>query len=345
MKPKTMILLVIAVGCGLAASVMTSRLIADRNTPVEAKVKVIATKVKLNQHTLIKDPEKVFYEKEVPESAVPKSALKSLEGLKDKKTSRTLSEDAMVCAEDLVSKESSGLSAELPPGMRAVAIKVNQESLAGGFVLPGSRVDVVCTFRRGDQDSVAQTILQSMLVLAVDTINNRTPDSGNSIIGTTVTLAAKPEETQRLSLAQSLGELRLVLRPVGETEKIAIRSAKIGDLSKAQDQNNGNATDEDPLTGASSGMAPLPMIPAPPMEQPKVVVDKKVEEDPLSKHTMTLITGDSVQRVVFVKDKQGWDTNAAARRDDEEQPRRAPLPLPTEPRKNNPTPPAPGAQK
>ena len=45
MKPKTMILMVVAIGCGLAASYMTSRLLADGDRrPTEATVKVLVAK-------------------------------------------------------------------------------------------------------------------------------------------------------------------------------------------------------------------------------------------------------------------------------------------------------------
>ena len=61
MKSKTMILMVIAIVCGLGASYMTSRLLAERNE----KVIVLVPKQKLSQWTHIKEPETMFEEREI----------------------------------------------------------------------------------------------------------------------------------------------------------------------------------------------------------------------------------------------------------------------------------------
>ncbi len=175
MKPKTMMLMVVAIGCGLAASYMTSKLLAERNSAQaeEAKVKVIVAKIKVPAWMNIKDPDKYFEEKEIPESIAPKKGVKELSKLKDQRLSQPLSEGEYVLEDKLVNAEQVGLIAKLPPGMRAIALKVNAESLAGGFVLPGYRVDVVSTTRGNTNESVSKIILQNMLVLAVDTIAQR----------------------------------------------------------------------------------------------------------------------------------------------------------------------------
>ena len=68
MKPKTMILMVVAVVCGLAASYMTSRLLADKATPPPVNtVTVLVAKQKINAWTPIKNPRTCSSPKEVPE--------------------------------------------------------------------------------------------------------------------------------------------------------------------------------------------------------------------------------------------------------------------------------------
>src|SRR5207237_8925887 len=100
----------------------------------------------------------------------------------------------------------------------------------GGLIFPSSRVDIVSTTRNG-QDSLSQIILQDVLVLAIDTNATRDPQSP-AMVGSTVTLAAKPEESLRLSLAASMGELRLILRPLGETGTVKLGQTKAADLAK-----------------------------------------------------------------------------------------------------------------
>ena len=71
MKPKTMILMVVAVVCGLAASYMTSRLLADKGTPPPvATVTVLVAKQKINAWTPIKNPEDLFVTNLVGETFV-----------------------------------------------------------------------------------------------------------------------------------------------------------------------------------------------------------------------------------------------------------------------------------
>src|SRR5947209_418121 len=161
MKPKTLVLMVVAVGCGLAASYMTSRLLAERNKeqPTEAKVKVLVAKQKISPWVPIKEPEKFFVEKEVPESVAPKKALKSFEEVKDQKLCKVVNEESIVTTDDLLNKDQASLAHLMKPGQRAIALKVNAESLAGGFVLPGTHVDVVSTLR-GGSEAETKTILQ-----------------------------------------------------------------------------------------------------------------------------------------------------------------------------------------
>lgn len=230
MKPKTMILMVVAVVCGLAASYMTSRLLADKAPPPPANtVTVLVSKQKINAWTPMKKPEDLFVQKEVPEGTYSPKCITDFKDLKNQALKAPLNQDMPVTKDDLLSEQTAGLVAELKNGERAVAIRVNPESLAGGFVLPGSKVDVMYTMKRGDGDSKAQIILQDMLVLAVDMKNTR-EDGQQSMLGSTATLAAKPDEAGELSLAASLGDLRLLLRSPLDQEHPKYKPVTIADL-------------------------------------------------------------------------------------------------------------------
>jgi pilus assembly protein CpaB len=346
MKPKTMMLMVVAVGCGLAASYMTSRLLADRSAvpAEEPKVKVLAAKIKVPAWVLIKDPEKYFEEKELPESAAPKKALKEFKDVQDQRLSQALSEGEYVLADKLVNSEQVGLIAKLPSGMRAVALKVNAESLAGGFVLPGYRVDVVSTMRNGNE-SVSKIILQNMLVLAVDTNATRNPNS-STILGSTVTLAATPEEAMRLSLATALGELRLTLRTPDDNKIVRLPGAKYEDLGKPTHDLSGKEEEQ-----AATSAPPVPALPALPKDPPAplpVVVQKtpEPEPEPVQTHTMTIINGEYVQKAVFTLDPidKVWTHGGLGRNADDATPRQpapsSPAARPGQPN-DQPTPPPP----
>jgi pilus assembly protein CpaB len=306
MKPKTMMLMVVAIGCGLGASYMTSKLLAERNNQAqtEATVKVLVAKQKVAPWTPVKNPEQLFELKDFPESVAPKKGIKSFEEIKDQRLNKGIEEDKFVTTDDLLSKEQASLAGLMKPGERAIALRVNAESLAGGFIFPASRVDIVSTTRSGPE-SVAQIILQDMLVLAIDTNPTRDPQA-QAMLGTTVTLAAKPEEALRLSLAASMGELRLVLRPLGETGTVKLPPTKAGDLSKPL---RDSTTGEEPPVVASS--TPVPALPpvvdgAPKVDEAKAKVEDVPEEDKRETHVMKITQGEYTQKAVFYKEGDGW---------------------------------------
>src|SRR5262249_20994916 len=262
MKSKTMILMIVAVACGLGASYMTSRLLAERNNEPkeEEKVKVLVAKRNVPQGTLIKVPEDWFVEKDFTVDDAPKKAVRTFDEVKDRVLSKPLSAEQWVIADDLLRKDQIGF--QLPKGMRAVTIKVNVDTVVGGFVQPNSRVDVINTVRGGDKEGYSQTILQNMLVLAVDTLDQRDVEK-KAIISSNVTLAVTPDESQALSLAQQLGELRLTLRASDDTEKVTIRTLKPDDLrnNRIKSEKSGSA-EEDP-DGSKGGavVGKLPDLP------------------------------------------------------------------------------------
>ena len=344
MKPKNMILLVVAIGCGLVASYMTSRLLAERgNNTGEAKVGIVVAKKKVAAWTIVKDPDAYFAIKEVPESAVPKKALTTLEAVKTKRVAKTLSEDAFIMEDDLVDPKSSGLEMQMAPGERAIAIKVNAETLAGGFIQPGSRVDIVSTLRGNASEAESKIIMQNMLILAVDLQDAKDPER-RAMLGQTVTLAAKPEEAQRLSLASQIGELRLILRPPFDKDPVVLKASKVTDLSKPIHDSASSKQEEEPVTAAAPPVPALPALPAskdPAAEKPAEVV--KVEEKKQKRHTLEIRTGEFVQKVVFTQDEgeDGWKTASA---DDAPPPAprsAAPAPKPAAPPAPKVTPPAP----
>src|SRR5262249_35654246 len=191
MKSKTVILMIVAVTCGLGASYMTTRLLAERgneNQKEEEKVKVLVARKNVPQGTYFKNPEDWFIEKEFTLGDEPKKAVRTFDEVKDRVLSKPLSAEQWVIADDLLKKEQSGLSWALPKSMRAMAIKVNVDTVVAGFVQPNSRVDVINTVRGNDKESQSRTILQNMLVLAIDTIDTRDLEK-RAIVSSTVTMA------------------------------------------------------------------------------------------------------------------------------------------------------------
>ena len=122
--------------------------------------------------------------------------------------------------------DSGYMAAYLEPGMRAMAIRVTVETAAGGFILPGDRVDVLLTrettlatmgAQEGDRSKFASsTVMQNIKVLAIDQ-STRAGDDEQAVVGATATLEVGPRDAEALALAKSEGELSLVLRSYADT--------------------------------------------------------------------------------------------------------------------------------
>jgi len=122
--------------------------------------------------------------------------------------------------------DSGYMAAYLEPGMRAMAIRVTVETAAGGFILPGDRVDVLLTRETslanvGTPESqrskfASSTVMQNVKVLAIDQ-STRAGDDEQAVVGATATLELGPRDAEALALAKSEGELSLVLRSYADT--------------------------------------------------------------------------------------------------------------------------------
>jgi pilus assembly protein CpaB len=109
--------------------------------------------------------------------------------------------------------EPATLSSMLPPGKRAVTIRVDDIRGVAGFIQPGDLVDVVLIRTEAESrsnESYSEVILQSTKVLAIDQITGERTD--RPTIAKAVTLEVSIEDAQKILLASNIGRLSLVLR-------------------------------------------------------------------------------------------------------------------------------------
>jgi pilus assembly protein CpaB len=127
----------------------------------------------------------------------------------------------------LLPQNSGFLSSMLPPGKRAVALRVSAESTAGGFILPNDRVDVIHTVdtqSEGRNEQFSRTILKNIRVLAIDqTVDEPTPNDKNekvknktSTVGKTATLELDPGQAEIIAQAEAKGKISLALRSAAD---------------------------------------------------------------------------------------------------------------------------------
>ncbi len=122
--------------------------------------------------------------------------------------------------------DSGFMAAFLDPGMRAMSTPVSVESAAGGFILPGDRVDVVLTRQVEVPNpanpettvtrNVSATVMQNLKVLAIDQ-TVQAPTDESAVVGATATLEVNSRDAETLALARAEGTLSLILRSYADS--------------------------------------------------------------------------------------------------------------------------------
>ena len=134
-----------------------------------------------------------------------------------------------------------GAGAGLPPtiteGMRAVSVRVNEIVGVAGFVVPGTRVDVLVSIETRDGEPITKSVLSNVQVLTAGTRydQDRAKSEGKPIPTGVVTLLLTPDDAEKLVLATGEGRIMLTLRNPLDTAPTktagARRSELLGEVS------------------------------------------------------------------------------------------------------------------
>jgi len=113
-----------------------------------------------------------------------------------------------------------GMIPLIPPGMRAMSVKVDEVVGVAGFVTPQTRVDVILIMTPpGSREPVSKVILQNIQALAAGQEIRETED-GSPIVVTVVTVLVTPEDAERLALAAKEGQIQMALRNTLDQESV-----------------------------------------------------------------------------------------------------------------------------
>jgi len=286
MKQKNLILMVVAVGCGLVAAVLTSQMSAK---PKVETVHVIVAARDLPVGTLFtkEDLPKMVKTKQLPKDAVPPEYVQTHEDLLEKRLSRPIRADESFNPKDL----NKGSIVTLPPGMDMMTVAMGMSEAVAGFVTPGSKVDILATRNSGNK-KVAFPLLVDMLVVAVDQTTGLPEKGGTFAALNTVSFAVDRDQALLLQLARSSGcTLALVLRHQGNTN---------------EKDENWNA--EDVLSFLQNPDKPFDTIigrnPRKKEKAPEVVAPPKVETVQLPVATEDIAAGTALTKDVIAKFKK-----------------------------------------
>ena len=128
----------------------------------------------------------------------------------------------------------AGLPPTIPEGMRAISVRVNEVVGVAGFVIPGTRVDVMVTVRRPGSDGTSQTrvVLSNVTVLTAGTRFDQEKASaeGKPIPTSVVTLLLTPADAEKMTLAAEEGRIMLALRNPLDTAPTQTQGAQMAAL-------------------------------------------------------------------------------------------------------------------
>jgi pilus assembly protein CpaB len=212
-----------------------------------------------------------------PSNAVPAGAFGKPEDLIGRGLIMPVMTNEPFLPSKLASKEAgAGLPPVIPEGQRALSVRVNDVVGVAGYVLPGTRVDVVATVNptQNQTDITSKVILTNVQVVAAGTKIEQ-DDKNKPIQVAVVTLLVNPDEAEKLTLASTEGKIQLALRnPLDKTAPATygIRPASLMGGAPVRRAASSNPSPRQPQAAA------VPQAPAPAPTVEIIRGDKRAHE-------------------------------------------------------------------
>lgn len=212
-----------------------------------------------------------------PASSIPEGAFHSIPELEGRGVVLPIEKNEPVLSSKLAAdKAGAGLPTLIPNGMRAVSVKVNEVISVAGFVVPGTRVDVMLTgypAERTPGQVMTTTVLENVEVLAAGQKLER-DEAGKPQTVTVITLLVSLDDAQKLTLAASEGKIQLALRNPLDIEQEKPFAVKNLALYRA----SAPAPAPELRAKRGGGVAKRPASPAPPVYVVERILGNKRDE-------------------------------------------------------------------
>lgn len=216
---KQIAIILLAIGLGLVASVLTGNYI---NKSIQGERKKLAEQIEAKSLKPLKQ-EILRMRKEITEL---------------KKRPTTVIQPTEKKREERSSLPKSSLALRTPAGKRAVTVRVDSLSAVGGMVNPGDFIDIFANLdmpnpETGKTTTVSSMVFQNIQILAVGTNLQNTGgyEKQQAARALNLTLALTPEEAGLMAFIQSHGKMKLFLRAPAETETEILQTATWSSLA------------------------------------------------------------------------------------------------------------------
>jgi pilus assembly protein CpaB len=238
MRTKSLVLLAMAVGCGLVAMLGVQQILSGEKSKPKDTVPVLVAKQEISPGLRL-DPAQVAFE-EWPRESVPQGAVTDAAQYEDRALKVRSYPGYVILLAKLGERGEYGASTSIRKGLRVVTVPVNMTTVHSGMIRPGDRVDVLVTYtirRPGTPEtSRTKTVLEYIEVFAIDRI--REGEGGESSKGAkaeNLSVLVTPEQAHVLMLAANKGKLQMALRNSSDKDQAEVAAVddKIFDDLKA----------------------------------------------------------------------------------------------------------------
>lgn len=300
MRPKSLILLLLALGCGLIAAIGVAQAVATLGGSQPAETgdegPVAVAIADIGQGDSIR--KEVVRIEQWPIDKIPEGAITKLEDLEERRARGRIVSGMLIHDKHLTAKGVGGeneAAIQIKPGYRVVAVKSDVVASTGSLLKPGDHVDVLVLTQAGREfdETITKTIIQNAVVFAVNDIYEFTGvDEPRSIKAQTVSLMLPPEQIERLMMASEMGKIRLALRNPEDKETHELPGSApeslLGSHAEEEDQLTMDKLTEMLATAGQQGQAPQ---------------EGETEEPQKEQFVMKVIAGGKISNVVMELDE------------------------------------------
>lgn len=229
------IVMALALLSGLAAAWLALNYLRQPESPIrtvevsETEVVVAARDLSLGTVLTAEDVKLVGW----PGGLLPEGYSSSVEEVLGRGViTRVVLNEPLISSKIAVKEAGGGLPIVIPEGMRGVSVRVDDVISIAGFVMPGTRVDVLVTLDQAD-NPVTKLILQNVPVLTSGQVIEQAED-GQPIQVTVITVLVSPDEAEELVLASTRGRIQLALRNTLDVDSVSTEGARLNSLVPSQ---------------------------------------------------------------------------------------------------------------
>jgi pilus assembly protein CpaB len=202
-KSRPWFMLVLALTSGIVAALLALRYLRERTTPLMAsepkRANIVLSARNLPVGALLteRDLKVVSW----PGDAVPSGYIRSVKDAVGRGVITPVAENEPLLEAKVSTKDAGGgLSIIIRDGMRAVSVRVDEVIGVAGFVIPGTRVDVMLTLDKGPNrpQAITKTLLQNVQTLAAGQSVTRDKEGKPQTV-TVITVLVSPVDTLAVS--------------------------------------------------------------------------------------------------------------------------------------------------